>query len=140
MGQISYFLLYPSSRTVGIMPRPFLIRIRRHGTLRGFNVTTRSNGLPRFHFKQPKRLRFYVCYGPSHGRPNRLDGPLTSHSPYGSAHSTVHSAPRARVILLVGSHPTGSSRLVGWSILLSGSLHGYGEFLWSLLVLPDLSL
>ena len=71
LGQISYFLFYPSSGTAGSVPRPIPIRVRRHGPPRGFNVTTRSKGLPRFHFEQPTWLRFYVCCGPSHGRPNR---------------------------------------------------------------------
>ena len=71
LGQISYFLFYPSSGTAGSMPRPSPIRVRRHGPSRGFNVTTRSMGLARFHFEQPRRLRFYICCGPSHGRPNR---------------------------------------------------------------------
>ena len=65
---------------------------------------------------------------------------------HGSAHSTVYSSPRARVILQVGSHLTarvtlyGSSRLMGWGILPSGSLHEYGQFPWSLLTLPNLSM
>ena len=45
-GPNSYFLFYPSSGTAGIMPQPFPIRVRRHGPARGFNVMTRSNGLP----------------------------------------------------------------------------------------------
>ena len=71
LGQISYFLFYPFSGTAGSMPRPSPVRVRRHGPPRGFNVTTRSKGLPRFYFEQPTRLKFYVCCGPSHGRPNR---------------------------------------------------------------------
>ena len=35
LGQILYFLLYPSSGTAGIMPRPFPIRVHRHGPPRG---------------------------------------------------------------------------------------------------------
>jgi len=88
LGQISYFLFYSSSGTAGIMPQLFSVRVHRHGPSRGFNVTTRSKGLPRFHFEQPTRLRFYVCCGPSHGRPNRYDGLLMSHSLYGSAQPT----------------------------------------------------
>ena len=70
-GQISYFPFYPSSGIAGSMPRPSPVRVRRHGPPRGFNVTTRSKGLPRFRFQQPTRLKFYVCCGPSHGRPSR---------------------------------------------------------------------
>ena len=46
LGQISYFLFYPSSRTAGSIPRPIPIKVRHHGPSRGFNVTTRSKGLP----------------------------------------------------------------------------------------------
>ncbi|KAL5573787.1 hypothetical protein UlMin_023384 [Ulmus minor] len=46
LGQIPYFLFYPSSGTAGSMPQPFPIRVHRHGPPRGFNVTTRSKGLP----------------------------------------------------------------------------------------------
>ena len=71
LGQIPYFLFYPSSGTAGSMPQPFLIRVRCHGPPRGFNVMTRSKGLPRVPLQQPKQLGFYVCYDPSHRRPNR---------------------------------------------------------------------
>ena len=42
LGQISYFLFYPFSGTACIMPRPFLIKVHRHGPSCGFNMTTRS--------------------------------------------------------------------------------------------------
>ena len=71
LGQILYFLFYPSSGTAGSMPQPFPIRVRRHGPPCGFNVTTRSKGLPLVPLQQPKQLGFYVRFGPSHGRPNR---------------------------------------------------------------------
>ena len=46
MDQISYFLFYPCRGTAGSMPQPFSIRVRHHGPPCGFNVTTRSKGLP----------------------------------------------------------------------------------------------
>ena len=88
LGQILYFLFYPSSGTAGSMPQPFPIRVHRHSPPRGFNVTTRSKGLPQVPLQQPKRLGFYVRYAPSHGRPNHEDGPLRNHSPYESAQPT----------------------------------------------------
>ena len=42
LGQISYFLFYPSSRTVGNLPYHFMTRVHHHGPSRGFNMTTRS--------------------------------------------------------------------------------------------------
>ena len=63
------------------------------------------------------------------GQPNLRINPL-----YGTLNPTVPSHPTSRVT------PYGSSRLVGWGVLFSASLHGYGQFLLSLLVLPDLSL
>ena len=44
LGQILYFLFYPSSGTAGSMPQPVPIRVCRRGPLRGFNMTTRSKG------------------------------------------------------------------------------------------------
>ena len=88
LGQIPYFIFYPFSGTAGGMPQPFSIGVRHHGPSRGFNVMTCSKGLPHIPLQQPKRLEFYICYGPTHGRPNCWDGPLTSHSPYESAQPT----------------------------------------------------
>ena len=152
MGQISYFLFYPSSGTAGSMPQPFSIRVRRHGPPRGFNVTTRSKGLPQVPLQTAQaawilRLLWLISWKAQPLGWTAYESFTLRVSPtHRSAHSTVHSAPRAQVILRVGSHPTarvtpyGSSRLTGWGILSSGSLHGYGQFLWSLLTLPDLSM
>ena len=71
LGQIPYFLFYPPSGTAGSMPQPFLIRVRRHGPPRGFNMMTSSKGLPQVPIQQHKRLKLYVRYGPSHGTSNR---------------------------------------------------------------------
>ena len=71
LGQIPYFLFYPSSGTAGSMPQPFPIRVHRHDPPRGFNVMTHSKGLPLVPLQQPKWFGFYVPCGPFHGRPNR---------------------------------------------------------------------
>ena len=42
LGQILYFLFYPSSETTGIMPHHFPTRVHRRGPPYGFNMTTRS--------------------------------------------------------------------------------------------------
>ena len=42
LGQISYFLFYPSSAIVGNLPRHFMTKVHRHGPSRGFNMTTHS--------------------------------------------------------------------------------------------------
>ena len=61
LGQISYFLFYPSSGTAGSMPQLFPIRVRRHGPPRGFNMTTRSKGgLLQVLLQPPKRPGLYV--------------------------------------------------------------------------------
>ena len=124
LGQILYFLFYPSSGTAGSMPQPFSTRVRCHSPPRRFNMMTHSEGLPQVPLQQPKRLGFYVHYGPSHGRPTvRMDHyksfTLQVSPTHGSAHSTDHSTSRAPVILRVGSHLTArvtlyrSSRLMG---------------------------
>ena len=42
LGQILYFLFYPSSGAVGNLPHHFTMRFHRHGPSYGFNVTTYS--------------------------------------------------------------------------------------------------
>ena len=42
LGQLLYFLLYPSSGTARVIPRPFLTRVCHHGPSRGFNFSTHS--------------------------------------------------------------------------------------------------
>ena len=152
LGQISYFLFYPSSGTAGSMPRPFPIRVHRHGPSRGFNVTTRSKSLPQVPLQTVQAARILYLLWPISWKAQSLGWTacesftLRVSPTHRSAHSTVHSAPQAQVILRVRSHPTarvtpyGSSQLVGWGIQLSGSLHEYSQFLWSLLTLPDLSM
>ena len=71
LGQIPYFLFYPSSGTAGSMPQTFPIRVRCHSPPRGFNMMICFKGLPQVLLQQPKRLGLYVLCGPSHGRPNR---------------------------------------------------------------------
>ena len=147
MGQISYFLFYPSSGTASIIPRHSLTRVQswpimwvqhddpflRHAlgpTLGAQAAQTRCLLWPISWKAQPLGWTAYESF-------------TLQVSP---THSTVHSAPWARVILRVGSHPTawvtpyGLSRHVGWGILLNGSLYEYGQFLWSLLTLPDLTI
>jgi len=147
-----YFLFYPSSGTTGSMPRLFPVRVLRHGPPRGFNVTTRSKGPVPSSIPAAQAAWVLCLLWPISWEAQPLGWTayesftLRVSLTYGSAHSTVHSAPRARVILRVGSHqtaqvtPYGSGQLVSYGILLSRSLHGYGQFLWSLLILPDLSL
>ena len=90
------------------MPRPIPIRVHHYGPSRGFNVMTRSKGLPRFHFEQPKRLdsMFAVAHlmeGPTArmdrlrvihytGQPNLRISPL-----YGTLSPTGPSHPTRRV-------------------------------------------
>ena len=56
LGQIFYFLFYPSSGTASSMPQPFPVRVCHHGPPRGFNMTTRSKGLPQVPLQQTKQL------------------------------------------------------------------------------------
>ena len=42
LGQISYFLFYPSKGTSDTLPCHFTIRVHYHNPSRGFNVTTHS--------------------------------------------------------------------------------------------------
>ena len=146
MDQIPYFLFYPFNGTAGSMPQPFPIRVRHHGPLRGFNVMTRSKGLPQVPLQTAQAAQILRLLWPISWKAQPLGWTtyksftLRVSPTHGSAHSTIHSTPQARVILRVGSHLTarvtlyGSSRLMGWGILPSGSLHGYGQFPWSLLV------
>ena len=140
MGQISYFLFYPSSGTAGIMPRSIPIRVRRHGPPCGFNVTTRSKGQSQVLLRQPTRLRLYVCCGPSHGWSNRWDEPLMSHSPYESAqpagqptlrYTQPHGPESSYELghtLQHGSHPTARVTPYGTGHTLQAeSTHGSGH-------------
>ena len=143
MGQISYFLFYPSSGTASSKPRPIPIRVQRDDLFQG----PAPIPLRTAHAAQILCLLRPIPWKAQPVGWTACESFTLRLSPtYGSAHSTVHSAARAQVILRVGSHPTtrvtpyGSGRLMGWGILSSGSLHGYGQFLWSLLALPDLSM
>ena len=70
-------------------------------------------------------------------QPNPQISPLYSTlSPTGPSHPTSQVTSNGMGHTL----RVGSSRLMGWGILLSGLLHGYGQFLWSLLTLPDLTM
>ena len=152
LGQIPYFLFYPSSGTAGSMPRPFPVRVRRHCPPCGFNMMTRSKGLPLVPLQIAQAARILCPLWPISWKAQPL-GWTTYESftlrvspTHESAHSTIHSAPWARVILRVESYLTArvtlykSSLLMGWGILSNGLLHGYGQFPWSLLTLPDLSM
>ena len=71
LSKISYFLFYLSSETTGIMSRHFPTKVRRCGSPRGFNVTTRSQDLPQVLRLELNQLEPSVICSPSHGRPNR---------------------------------------------------------------------
>ena len=134
LGQIPYFLFYPSSGTAGNMPQPFPIRV----CLRSYfnspsdpdstsavahlmeGLTARMDHLRVIHFTSQPNPQISPLYG--------------TLSPTGPSHLTSRVTPTAQVALY------GSSRLMGWGILPSGSLHGYDQFLLSLLTLPDLSM
>ena len=107
MGQILYFLFYPSSGTAGCMPRPCPVRVRRHGPPRGFNVTTRSKGLPRSTSNSPSGLdsTSAVAY--------LMEGPTTRMDCSRAIHPT--GQPNPHISPLYGTlGPTGPIHPTSW--------------------------